>query len=57
MVLFGVISKFSYQNSKVQVEREVEGGTREVYELSTPCVVAANKGLNTPRYASLRYWT
>ncbi len=35
------------------VEREIEGGAREVFEIQGPCVIAANKGLNTPRYASL----
>jgi len=35
------------------VERETEGGTREVFAISGPAVIAANKGLNTPRYASL----
>ncbi|MCB0361925.1 MAG: electron transfer flavoprotein subunit beta/FixA family protein [Bdellovibrionales bacterium] len=36
-----------------RVEREVEGGAREQIELLGPCLIAANKGLNTPRYASL----
>jgi electron transfer flavoprotein beta subunit len=37
----------------VQVEREIEGGALEKYELPTPCVIAAQKGMNEPRYASL----
>jgi len=35
------------------LEREIEGGAREVFQVEGPCVIAANKGLNTPRYASL----
>ncbi|HKQ58791.1 MAG TPA: electron transfer flavoprotein subunit beta/FixA family protein [Candidatus Eisenbacteria bacterium] len=35
------------------VEREVEGG-REVVEVTLPAVLAADKGLNEPRYASLK---
>jgi electron transfer flavoprotein beta subunit len=35
------------------VEREVEGG-REVWETSLPAVVSAQKGLNVPRYSSLK---
>lgn len=35
------------------VEREIEGGTKEVLELTKPMLIAANKGLNMPRYASL----
>jgi len=38
---------------KAKVEREVEGGGRHTIEMSVPCVVAVNKGINTPRYASL----
>lgn len=47
-----VVSKFT-NGSPVLAERETEGGSREVFEIQGPCVVAANKGLNTPRYASL----
>ena len=39
--------------TSVTVQREVEGGTKEVVELKIPAVVAADKGLNSPRYASL----
>lgn len=48
-----VISKFELADKVVTVEREVEGGSREVLEVQLPAVIAANKGLNTPRYASL----
>jgi len=48
-----VIVGFDISGNTVKVKREIEGGALEVYELSTPCVLAANKGLNTPRYASL----
>lgn len=37
----------------IQAEREIEGGTIEKYDLPTPCVIAAQKGMNEPRYASL----
>ncbi len=47
-----VVSKLSYEGG-VTAEREVEGGAREVFTIQGPCVLAANKGLNTPRYASL----
>jgi electron transfer flavoprotein beta subunit len=35
------------------VEREIEGG-REIWETSLPVVISAQKGLNEPRYASLK---
>ena len=34
-------------------QREVEGGAKEIVEASLPAVIAAQKGLNEPRYASL----
>lgn len=48
-----VVSKFSFNGENVVVERDVEGGAKEVVQMMTPAVVAANKGLNMPRYASL----
>lgn len=48
-----VIVGFELSGSTVKVKREVEGGALEVYEVNTPVVLACNKGLNTPRYASL----
>ncbi len=48
-----VIVGFEMNGTTVKAKREIEGGALEVYEVNTPCVLAANKGLNTPRYASL----
>ncbi|MGZ3773749.1 MAG: electron transfer flavoprotein subunit beta/FixA family protein [Pseudobdellovibrionaceae bacterium] len=48
-----VVSKFAYNGENIIVERDTEGGAKEVVQMMTPAVVAANKGLNMPRYASL----
>ncbi len=48
-----VVSKITSGDASVLCEREIEGGTRELIELKGPALIAANKGLNTPRYASL----
>ncbi len=48
-----VVVGFEFNGTTVKAKREVEGGALEVYEVATPCVIACNKGLNTPRYASL----
>lgn len=48
-----VVVGFEKNGSKLSLKREFEGGAIEVYEVDGPCVVACNKGLNTPRYASL----
>ena len=37
-----------------RVERDVEGGTREMYELSLPCVITTQKRLNEPRRPNLK---
>jgi electron transfer flavoprotein beta subunit len=48
-----VVVNFEQNDSTLKLHREVDGGSLEVYEVSTPCLIACNKGLNTPRYASL----
>ncbi len=42
-----------YSATSVKAKREVEGGAIEVIEASLPVVIAAQKGMNEPRYASL----
>ena len=44
---------FALEDGRVTVEREVEAG-REVVELPLPAAITAEKGLNEPRYASLK---
>jgi electron transfer flavoprotein beta subunit len=48
-----VVVKLEIINNKVMVEREIEGG-REKIETSLPAVFTAQKGLNEPRYPSLK---
>lgn len=48
-----VVSKFTFSTENIIVERDIDGGSKEVLQLMTPAVVGANKGLNMPRYASL----
>ncbi len=48
-----VVARMELEGSKATVEREIEGG-REVVEVSLPAVFTADKGLNEPRYASLK---
>lgn len=48
-----VISKFSAEGTSYTVERDVEGGAKEIVQMNGPCVVSANKGLNQPKYPSL----
>jgi len=45
--------KIEITDSKAKVQREVEGAT-ETWETTLPAVLSAQKGLNEPRYASLK---
>ncbi len=48
-----VVVELKVEAGKVTAKREVEGGHEEV-EFELPGVIAAQKGLNEPRYASLK---
>ncbi len=48
-----VVVKLEVADGKFRAEREIEGGT-EVVEGALPAVITAQKGLNEPRYASLK---
>ena len=48
-----VVAGMEYGSGTVKAKREVEGGAFEMVESPLPCVIAAQKGLNEPRYASL----
>ena len=41
------------KDGRAVIEREIEGGVKEVIEMQTPCVIGATKGLNEPRYPKL----
>lgn len=47
-----VVVNLTIEGNTAKAEKEVEGG-REIIELSMPCIIAAQKGLNEPRYPSL----
>jgi electron transfer flavoprotein beta subunit len=48
-----VVVELKVDGGQVTAEREIEGG-HEIVEFALPGVVAAQKGLNEPRYASLK---
>ena len=47
------VSECTVAGGRVSVEREIGGGEKEVIEMTMPCIVAASKGLNEPRYPKL----
>ena len=49
-----VVAKCEFEGSdSVKVERDVEGGMKDVYKIKLPALITANKGLNKMRLASL----
>ncbi|PJA99804.1 MAG: electron transfer flavoprotein subunit beta [Ignavibacteriales bacterium CG_4_9_14_3_um_filter_30_11] len=48
-----VVVEFKLEGQNITCEREIEGG-KEVVSTKLPCIISAQKGLNEPRYASLK---
>jgi electron transfer flavoprotein beta subunit len=48
-----VVTKLDIQDGGFRAERDIEGA-QEIIEGKLPAVITAQKGLNTPRYASLK---
>lgn len=47
-----VVVSLKIEGTSVTAEKEVEGG-KEIIAMMLPCIIAAQKGLNDPRYPSL----
>jgi electron transfer flavoprotein beta subunit len=48
-----VVLNAEYSATSVKCKREIEGGAFEIVEAALPALIAAQKGMNEPRYASL----
>ncbi len=48
-----IVVDFKLDNNKIIAGREIEGG-KEIVETQLPAVITTQKGLNEPRYASLK---
>jgi electron transfer flavoprotein beta subunit len=47
------VSDLRITDGRAIVEREIEGGARDVINLSMPCVIGGTKGMNEPRQPTL----
>ena len=47
------VVKLTVEGRRAVIEREIEGGSREVLEVGLPCVIGATRGLNEPHYPKL----
>lgn len=47
------VSHLKLEDGRAIVEREIEGGARDVIHVSMPCVIGGTKGMNEPRQPTL----
>lgn len=48
-----VVVKIEYEKDSIKAHREIEGA-HEIVSLKLPCVISCQKGLNEPRYATIK---
>ena len=48
-----ILEKIEFADQKAIATRRISGGAKEIYEVPLPALFGCEKGLNTPRYASL----
>lgn len=48
-----VVGQVEINGDKAKITRRISGGAKEIYEPTLPVIIGCEKGLNTPRYASL----
>ncbi len=49
-----LVNKIEVAGDKLTVGREIEGGNQEMNEISLPCVLSIQTGINEPRYVGIR---
>lgn len=49
-----LVNKIDVGDGNITVGREIEGGNQEMNELSLPCVLSIQTGINEPRYVGIR---
>jgi len=49
-----LVNKIEVNGDKLTVGREIEGGNQEMSEISMPCVLSIQTGINEPRYVGIR---
>lgn len=49
-----LVNKIEVAGDGLKVGREIEGGDQEINEISLPCVLSIQTGINEPRYVGIR---
>ena len=49
-----LVNQIDVEGDKLKIAREIEGGNQEMHEISLPCVLSIQTGINEPRYVGIR---
>ena len=49
-----LVNKIEVNGATLRIGREIEGGSQELSDIDTPCVLSIQTGINEPRYVGLR---
>lgn len=49
-----LVNQIETDGDKLKIGREIEGGNQEMHEISLPCVLSIQTGINEPRYVGIR---
>lgn len=49
-----LVNTIEVDGEKLKIGREIEGGNLEMHEISLPCVLSIQTGINEPRYVGIR---
>lgn len=49
-----LVNKIDVESDKLVIGREIAGGNREMNEITLPCVLSIQTGINEPRYVGIR---
>jgi len=49
-----LVNKVEVNGKTLRIGREIEGGSQELSDIDTPCVLSIQTGINEPRYVGLR---
>ena len=49
-----LVNKIDVQDGKLVIGREIQGGSQEMNEITLPCVLSIQTGINEPRYVGIR---
>jgi electron transfer flavoprotein beta subunit len=49
-----VVNRIEVKDDHLRIGREIEGGAQEICDITTPCVLSIQTGINEPRYVGIR---